>query len=89
MCVVYLIKWIQKNLSTVISTMVCLVTFSETRFTTETPTVFCGPKHFTHPSIGLVVSRWGVYFHFLVNYPFKIVKYIYLHIQEIKQQFIQ
>ena len=28
-------------------------------FTPETPEVFCGLKHFTHPSIGLV------------NYPFK------------------
>ena len=28
-----------------------------TLFTPETPKVFCGLKHFTHPSIGIVVSR--------------------------------
>ena len=26
-------------------------------FTPETPKVFCGLQHFTHPSIGIVVSR--------------------------------
>ena len=28
-----------------------------TLFTPETPKLFCGLKHFTHPSIGIVVSR--------------------------------
>ena len=32
---------------------------------TPTPKVFCGLHH---PSIGIVVSRWGVNFHFSVNY---------------------
>ena len=26
-------------------------------FTPETPKVFCGHKHFTHPSIGIVVNE--------------------------------
>ena len=30
---------------------------AETMFTPETPEVFCGIKHLTHPSIGIVVSR--------------------------------
>ena len=42
-----------------------------TLFTPETPKVFCGLKHFTDPSICIVVSRWWVHFHFSVNYPFK------------------
>ena len=39
-------------------------------FTSETPKVFCGLKQFTHPSIGIVVSRYWVNFSFWVNYPF-------------------
>ena len=37
-----------------------------------TPGVFCGLTHFTHSSIGIVVSRW-VNLHFSVNYPFDSV----------------
>ena len=33
------------------------VTLAETLFTPETPEVQCGLKHFTHPSIRIVVSR--------------------------------
>ena len=35
------------------------------KFTPETPEVFCGLKHFTHPPIGIVVSKWWVNFSFL------------------------
>ena len=34
-----------------------LLDLAATLFTPETPKVFCGLKHFTHPSIGIVVSR--------------------------------
>ena len=40
-------------------------------FTPETPKGFCGLKHFPHPSISIVVSKYRVNFHFSVNYPFK------------------
>ena len=43
-----------------------------TLFTHETPNVLCGLKHDTHHSIGLVVSRYWVNFHFWVNYPFNV-----------------
>ena len=39
-----------------------------------TPEVFCGLKHFTHPSLCIVVGRW-VNFHFWVNYPFRLRKH--------------
>ena len=38
-----------------------------TLFTPETPKEFCGLKHFTHPSIGLVVRRWWMNFNFHVK----------------------
>ena len=45
--------------------------WAATKFTSDTPWVLCGLKHFTHPSIGIVASRWWVNFHLSVNYPFK------------------
>ena len=37
-------------------------------------TLFCGLKHVTHPSIGKVVSRYGVNLYFWVNYPFNLLQ---------------
>ena len=49
----------------------CIGYVPATLFTPETPKVFW-LKHLTQPSIGKVVSRWWVHFHFSVNYPFNV-----------------
>ena len=48
------------------------VVLAATLFTPETPKVFGGLQHFTHPSISIVVRRWWV--DVRVNYPFNTMR---------------
>ena len=42
----------------------CIEFYALTLFTPETPEVFCGLKHFTNLSIGIVVNRKGAFLFF-------------------------